>query len=102
MGAISVVIDQMASAVWRVAGPNTLISSAWLPGIMGPDTAPCRTRKAIKEGRLQANPQSKEAIVNRATDMTKVRTTPKRCMSQPVSGTDTPLATANEVITHVP
>lgn len=102
MGATSVVSDQMVSAVGRLAGPNTLINSAWLPGIMGPDTAPCSTRNAIRDGRLQASPQSREASVNRATDMTKVRTTPKRCMSHPVSGTDTPLATANEVITHVP
>src|ERR1700692_4904777 len=102
MGATNVVMDQMASAVWRFAGPNTSINSAWLPGIMGPDTAPCSTRNAIKDGRLQANPQSKEAIVNSATEMTKVRTTPKRCMSHPVSGTDTQFATANDVITHVP
>ena len=54
MGATSVVIDQMASAVVRFAGPNTLMRSAWLPGIMGPDTAPCRTRKTISDGRLQA------------------------------------------------
>src|SRR5580700_3523487 len=100
MGASNVVSDQMASAVLRLAEPNTLMSSAWLPGIIGPDTAPCSTRNAIREGRLQANPQSREATVNRATDITKVRTTPKRCMSQPVSGTDTPLATANEVITQ--
>src|ERR1700686_936601 len=102
MGATSVVIDQMASAVWRLAGPNTSINSAWLPGIMGPDTAPCSTRNAIKDGRLQANPQSREGMVNRATDMKKVPTAPKRCMSHPVSGTDTPFATANEVITQVP
>src|ERR1700682_6546017 len=102
MGATNVVSDQMASAVWRLAGPNTSIRSAWLPGIMGPDTAPCSTRNAIKDGRLQANPHSRDAMVNSTTDMTKVRTTPKRCMSHPVSGTDTPLATANEVITHVP
>src|SRR3984885_15498744 len=102
MGAINVVSDHRARAEWRLAGPNTLIRSAWLPGIMGPDTAPCSTRNAIKDGRLQANPQSKEAIVNSAIEMTKVRTTPRRCMSHPVSGTVTPLATANEVITHVP
>src|SRR5580698_5911250 len=78
------------------------MSSAWLPGIMGPDTAPCRTRNIISDGRLHARPQSREATVNNATDMTKVRTTPNRCINQPVSGTDTPLATANDVITQVP
>src|ERR1700722_5307180 len=92
----------MVSAVLRLCGPNTLMRSAWLPGIIGPDTAPCRTRKAIKDGRLHASPHSREAMVNKATDMAKVRTTPNRCISQPVSGTDTPLATANEVMTQVP
>ncbi len=40
MGATSVVIDQMPSAVERFSGGKTAISSAWLPGIIGPDTAP--------------------------------------------------------------
>ena len=69
---------------------------------MGPDTAPCSTRNAIRDGRLQASPQRSEATVKSATDATNVRTTPKRCMSHPVSGTDTPFATANDVITQVP
>ena len=102
MGANSVVSDQIVSAVGRLPGPNTSISSAWLPGIMGPDTAPCNTRNTISDDRLQATPHKREASVNSATEMAKVRTTPKRCMSQPVSGTDTPLATAKEVITQVP
>ena len=76
--------------------------SAWLPGIIGPETAPCSTRKTINDGRLQASPHRSEAIVNSATDRTKVRTTPKRCISQPVNGTETPFATAKEVITQVP
>jgi hypothetical protein len=79
-----------------------LMSSAWLPGIMGPDTAPCNTRNAIKEGKLQAAPHRNDAMVKRVTESTNVRTTPKRCMSQPVKGTETPLATANEVMTQVP
>src|SRR5580698_11256555 len=102
MGATSVVNDHTVSAVLRFAGPNTLMRRAWLPGIIGPDTAPCSTRKAINDGRLHASPHRSDAIVNNATDTTNVRTTPKRCMSQPVKGTDTPLATANEVITQVP
>ncbi len=69
---------------------------------MGPETAPCSTRNAISEGRLQARPQSNEAMVKSTTEKTKVRTTPKRCMSHPVKGTDTPFATAKEVITQVP
>ena len=95
-------MDQIVSARLRLARPNTLMSSAWLPGIIGPEKAPCNTRNAINDGKLQAIPHSSEASVKSVTDATKVRTTPKRCMSHPVRGTDTPLATANEVITHVP
>jgi hypothetical protein len=69
---------------------------------MGPETAPCSTRNIIKDGRLQATPHSSEASVNSVTEATNVRTTPKRCISHPVRGTDTPFATANEVITQVP
>ena len=47
-------------------------------------------------------PHRNEASVNSRIESTKVRTTPKRCISQPVSGTETPLATANEVMTQVP
>jgi hypothetical protein len=39
--------------------------------------------------------------VNSATEAVKVVTTPKRRISQPVSGTVTPLATAKAVITQV-
>src|SRR5580658_607638 len=99
---MSVVSDQMVSASGRLAGPNTLMRSAWLPGIIGPETAPCSTRKTMRDGKLQASPHRSEAMVNNATDKTKVRTTPKRCISHPVKGTETPFATANEVITHVP
>ena len=101
-GAESVVIDQMLSAVPRLCGGKIEISSAWLPGIIGPETAPCRMRKPISDGRSHARPHSSEAIVNANTDAVNVRTTPKRAISQPVSGTVTPLATANEVITQVP
>jgi len=40
IGATSVVIDQMARAVPRLLGGKIIINSAWLPGIIGPDTAP--------------------------------------------------------------
>ncbi len=66
----------MASAVPFFSGGNSDISSACEPGIIGPDTPPCSTRKAISEGRLQAMPQRNEAMVNISTEKTKVRTTP--------------------------
>src|SRR3569833_1884626 len=102
MGATSVVIDQMTSAVARLSDGKIEISSACEPGTIGPDTAPCRTRNRMREFRLQAMPQRNEATVKAATAATKVRTTPKRPMNQPVSGTAMPFATANEVMTHVP
>ena len=54
----------MPSAVPRLCGGKIAISSAWLPGIIGPETAPCRMRKTISDGRLQAMPHSSEAMVN--------------------------------------
>lgn len=40
IGATSVVIDQMPSAVARFCGGKIEISSACDPGIIGPETAP--------------------------------------------------------------
>ena len=42
-----------------------MISSACEPGIIGPDTAPCSTRKTISDGRFQAMPHRSDATVNR-------------------------------------
>src|SRR3546814_17630092 len=102
MGAINVVMDQTPSAVVRLLSGKMEISNAWLPGIIGPDTAPWRMRKAISELRLHAIPHRNEANVKRRTDATNVRTTPKRPINQPVRGTATPLATAKEVTIQVP
>src|ERR1700759_2332765 len=102
IGATRVVIDQMSSAVPRLSGGKIEISSAWEPGIIGPETPPWSTRKKISEGRLQATPQRNEAMVKASTENTKVRTPPKRPISQPVSGTPMPLATAKEVMIQVP
>ncbi len=41
-------------------------------------------------------------MTNRMIDVTNRRTWPKRCVSQPVSGTEIAFATANDVMTHVP
>src|SRR5471032_2845318 len=101
-GADIAVIDQIPRAVARFCAGKIAISNAWLPGTIGPDTAPCKMRNTISDGRLQAIPQRNDAIVNASTAAVKVRTTPKRPINQPVSGTVTPLATANDVITQVP
>ena len=102
MGATNVVMDQMPSAVGLFSGGKMEISNACDPGIMGPDVAPCRTRKKISDGRLQAMPHRKDAAVKHSTENTNVRTTPYRPISQPVSGTPMPLATAKLVMTQVP
>ena len=66
----------MARAVPRLCGGKIMISSACEPGIIGPDTAPCRMRKAISDGRFHEMPHRNEAMVNRITEPTKVLTTP--------------------------
>jgi hypothetical protein len=78
------------------------ISSACDPGIIGPDTAPCSTRNRTSEPRLQEIPHSNEASVNSRTEMTKVRTTPKRCIMKALTGTEMPLDAAKDVMTQVP
>src|SRR3546814_21080086 len=99
IGATSVVIDQIASATPFFASGNSDSSRACEPGIIGPDTAPCSTRNAISDGRLQATPHRNDANVNSSTEITNTRTTPKRCISTPVNGTDMPLATPTNVNT---
>src|SRR4051812_8955706 len=101
-GAASVVIDQIASAVPRLLAGKIAISSDCDPGIMGPETAPCRIRNTTRDGRLQEMPHKNEATVNSRTDRTNVLTTPNRCMIQPVTGSEMPFDTANDVITQVP
>ena len=51
---------------------------------------------------LGARPHSHDASTNSSTLMTNRRTWPKRCDSQPVSGTAMALATAKLVMTQVP
>ena len=69
-------IDQTPSAVARLSDGKIEISSAWLPGIIGPDTAPCRMRKPTSEPRLQAMPHRNEAMVNSSTETVNTLTTP--------------------------
>src|SRR4051812_6069945 len=49
-----------------------------------------------------ARPHSQEAMTNSSTLPTNSLTCPKRCDSQPVSGTEMALATAKLVMTQVP
>jgi hypothetical protein len=76
IGATSVVMDQIASAVVRRSRGKMDSIRAWEPGMIGPDTAPCSTRKNTSESRLQARPQSRDAMVKPNTDRTNTFTTP--------------------------
>src|SRR5690348_15777709 len=49
-----------------------------------------------------AKPQTIEKVTNNSTDTTKLRTSPKRRAIQPVSGCMIALASAYELIVHVP
>ena len=69
---------------------------------MGPATKPCRTRNTISIVMFGARPHSHEASTNSKTLVMNRRTWPKRCVSQPVSGTAIALATPNDVMTQVP
>ena len=76
IGATSVVMDQMPSAVARLSGGKMEIRSACDPGIIGPEMAPWRIRNMISDGRLHAIPHRNDASVKPITENTKVRTTP--------------------------
>src|SRR5271156_2412973 len=76
IGATSVVMDQIASARPRRKGGKIDSSSACEPGIIGPETPPCRMRNASRDGRSRAMPHRKEAAVNNAPEPGKVFTTP--------------------------
>src|SRR5262249_18781111 len=60
------------------------------------------TRKKISDSMVGDSPQSHDAITNSSTLAGKRRPRPKTRVSHPVSGTEIALATANEVMTHVP
>src|SRR5690606_40176322 len=56
----------------------------------------------FSSGMYGASPHSQDDSTNSRTLATNRRTWPKRWVSQPVSGREIALATANEVITQVP
>ncbi|CFD89284.1 Uncharacterised protein [Bordetella pertussis] len=101
-GATSVVMDQTASAMPALCLGKLASISACDSGIIGPATAPCSTRKPIRASSVGEKPHSHEASTNSRVEVRNSRTWPKRCVSQPVSGTVMALATANEVMTQVP
>ena len=101
-GATSVVMPHNANAMELLAGGYVDSSSACDSGIIGPATAPWMIRAVISMPMLGASPHAHDDSTNKMIDVMNRRTCPKRCVSQPVSGTEMALATANEVMTHVP
>src|ERR1700712_2800348 len=94
-------MDQIASAVVRLSWGKIDSMRACDPGMIGPESAPCRMRKNTSDSRLQARPHNSDARVKPSTDKTKTFTTQYRRISQPVIGTPMPLATTKEVMIQV-
>src|SRR6516165_2686642 len=69
---------------------------------MGPATAPWNTRATISSERFGASAHIMEAMTKSTIAAVNSFTWPNRRVSQPVSGTEMPFATAKEVITQVP
>src|SRR5215472_14114608 len=69
---------------------------------MGPATAPWNTRAMISSDSVGARAHIAEAMTKSTIAEVNSFTWPKRRVSQPVSGTEMPFATAKEVITQVP
>ena len=63
-------------------------------GIIGPPHRPCMTRKRTRNPNEGAKPQSAEQTPKPSIEATKSLTAPKRCASQPLSGTMMASATA--------
>ena len=101
-GATSVVTPHSAKAVPASARGKLDSSKDCDSGIIGPATKPCSTRKNTSISSDVAKPHSHEVMTNSSTLMLNRRTAPKRCVSQPVSGTEMALAMPKLVITHVP
>lgn len=95
-------MDQTASAMPALDLGKLASIRVCDSGIIGPATAPCSTRNAIRASSEGEKPHSHEASTNSRVEIRNSRTWPKRCVSQPVSGTVMALATANEVMTQVP
>ena len=87
-GAIRLVMVQMVSAAGALLCGKLDSSSDCDNGTIGPATAPCKMRNAMRAPMFGAIPHKSEASVNRNTLVRNTRTGPKRWASQPVSGSD--------------
>src|SRR5690349_7557825 len=77
------------------------ISRLCVIGYIGPATAPCSARNRISMPMLCDTPHRKEVSANSSVQAVNSRTSPKRRLRKPVSGSAMAMLTANEVITQV-
>ena len=94
IGAVVVVIAQIASPTPAFSFGKMRSSNICDSGISGPPDRPCRTRNRISASSVRAMPQRKEKMPKPMIEMMNQRTVPKREASQPVSGTLIASATA--------
>jgi len=87
IGAMMVVMVQRPSAMLTCFLGATRISKVCDIGIKGPPQKPCSTRATTSMPRFSDRPQSAENKPKPSAATTSTRTAPKRCASQPVSGT---------------
>src|SRR5574338_1296728 len=78
-----------------------LISRLCVIGYIGPATAPCSARNTSSMPMLCDTPHMNEESTNSSVHAVNRRTSPKRRVRKPVSGSEIAMLTANEVITHV-
>src|SRR5262249_11474485 len=102
IGAVSVVIAQIAVAAGAFSFGKMRNSSVCDSGINTPPESPCITRPSTSMASELERPQNAEKAPNSAIAVVNTRTAPKRPASQPVSGTMIASATEYDVMTHVP
>src|SRR6185437_14455197 len=78
-----------------------LISRLCVTGYIGPATAPWMARNTSSMPMLCETPHRNEDATNSSVHAVNRRTSPKRRVRKPVSGSEIAMLTANEVITHV-
>src|SRR6185437_4755250 len=77
------------------------ISRLCVTGYIGPATAPCTARNSSSMPMFCEMPHRNEDATNSSVQAVNRRTSPKRRVRKPVSGSEIAMLTANEVITQV-
>ena len=93
-GPSSVVIAHSPIALGRASGGKMRISRVCDIGMIGPPQIPWPIRQATIMPSVIDIPHSSEKMPKPTIEKVNIFTTPKRCASQPVSGTQIASATA--------